>query len=163
MSSPDDHADTRCPHCGHETEVPRQAVRPLPGSLSIDEFEALVRAEWRRRLGADSYGRSHPGALIRSLVASETGEGDAERLVDAVEQVMADLRSIGAGREQIRHELAVLARSIRTVLRNAGMSAAEAEAFVEPLRQRLEDVLGWPDPTDPFWPDDTMSEVPAEV
>jgi hypothetical protein len=141
--------ESRCPHCGTVTEVDREVADVLPVPLSLTEFETLIRNEWRKRLGPEAYARAHGTDLIRTLTLlthASSGEGPGASLGEAVERLVADLRVEGAGRGKVRHELAVLAHSMRRVLRDAGAEPSVAEAFVKPVRSALEAVLDFPAP-----------------
>ncbi len=51
---------TTCPYCATRTPFPREPDREL-GGVSFDEFEVLVRNEWRQRLGWKAYGAHSRG------------------------------------------------------------------------------------------------------
>ena len=141
----------RCPHCGSSTGLDREMADVLPVALSLTEFEALIRNEWRKRLGPEAYARAHDTDLIRTLTllthAAEEGDPQGD-LEEAVELLVADLRVEGAGWGKVRHEVAVLVHAMRRVLRAAGAETSVAEAFVEPARVALESVLDFPVPAE---------------
>ena len=114
---------------------------------SHDEFEALVRNEWRRRLGRASYARTHGTRLISTLASMAVDPENEELEADLAREVVgliAELRAEGSGWGAVRHEAAKLVHAIRTVLRDAGADATRAAAFVQPARAALETTLGFP-------------------
>ena len=139
-----DQGSTRCPHCGVETGIERGPPAPLPVKLTLSEFETLVRNEWRRRLGPDSYTRSHSSQIIRDLtilLSEKGGELSLEQIENGVEQVMADLRVEGKGRRALLHEIAKLRHAVRTVVRNAGADFVMASDYVARTRDVLDETL----------------------
>ncbi|MFQ5538461.1 MAG: hypothetical protein ACE5GJ_13540 [Gemmatimonadota bacterium] len=154
MSAGDEGTGDRCPYCDEITTVPRLGAHDLPGGLSHHEFETLVRAEWRRRLGPESYGRLHPSRLIGLLadrMPQRAGDGSApgrtdsnDDLVSELEFVIADLRREGLGRRDIQRELTELGRAMRAVLRRQGVRKRTAAEFTAPLITELDRLLGWP-------------------
>lgn len=142
MSSDKD--NTKCPHCGSETGIQRGMSAALPVQLTLAEFETLVRNEWRRRLGPDAYDRSHSGQIIRDLTTllAETGEDPSLEQIEAgVEQLMADLRVEGKGRQALFHEIAKLRHAVRSVLRKAGADFVTAGDYVGRVRDVLDQAL----------------------
>jgi len=141
--------DTRCPHCGTETGIERAGAMALPGGLYLEEFEILVRNEWRRRLGPDSYVRAHETRLIRALAAVAMAPGPVdgtELLMRELEPVLSDLAAAGRGRRAVRKELRHLFKAVRAVLIHAGGAPVQVEAFTATTRRALDIALGYPTP-----------------
>ena len=136
--------NTKCPHCGSETGIHRGAPAALPVSLTLSEFETLVRNEWRRRLGPEAYDRSHSSEIIRNLTTllEETGgEISLDQIEEGIELVLADLRVEGKGRRALLREIAKLRHAVRTVLRKAGADFVTSSEFVARAREVLDDGL----------------------
>jgi hypothetical protein len=134
-----------CPFCGTDTGFSRQP-EPELGTLSIDEFEALVRGEWRLRLGAGAYDRAHSAGLVRALLVYGLKPDSPVRCVIAGQLLYRELTKYGtsgAGQREIRRELRVLLEAVDAVLRSSGVTPARAEAFVTALVDQLRDALGW--------------------
>ena len=165
MNTKSNSEGSRCPHCHSETEISRSEVRPLPGDLAMEEFEALVRAEWRRRLGPSRYPGYHPGELIRALGRATVWAdwGLLSKIKTEMEWIIADLRLKGAGRQEIRHELAVLVRAIRAVLWKAGVQAEAAQQLVAPLRMVIDKILSFPAPEEEVWAGPSPQEERGSV
>lgn len=135
-----------CPFCQSETAVDR-AGQPELGSLSLDEIEALVRNEWRRRIGPDGYRRRHPRALIRALVLFALDPLDTEREREVEDQLwdeIAMLETWGLSRAAKREELRDLAHSVWDVLTASDMEFAEGLALLERIENKIWGVLSWP-------------------
>lgn len=67
----------RCPYCGEEAHA--TAAPPVVGRLSLDECEAIILGEWRRRLGREA-GPEHRGGIVRTLlIAALEAEGGESR------------------------------------------------------------------------------------
>ena len=59
--------ERRCAACGDAALVGVTEQQHI-GRRTIDECVALVRAEWRHRLGHRAYAREHPARLIRTVL-----------------------------------------------------------------------------------------------
>lgn len=140
--------DTTCPRCHHETQVFRSTGPLVEGGLRLDEFQVLVRNEWRRRLGPDAYGRAHSDQIARLLVLLASNPDSAalrERLKDQVWLAVADIHATGGGRQEVRREMAKLLQAIRAVLKEAGVDVEKAcRTYLEPGRRAIEGVLDYP-------------------
>lgn len=145
--------DTTCPLCHHETDIFRSTGPLVEGGLRLDEFQVLVRNEWRRRLGSDAYGRAHSDEIVRLLVLLSSNPDSAvlrERLKDQVWLAVADIHATGGGRQEVRREMAKLLHAIRAVLKEAGVDVKTAcRAYLEPGRRAIEAVLPYPAPHTP--------------
>lgn len=146
-----DAVDTTCPHCHRETGLPRGAGPVLPGGLRLDEFRVLVRNEWRRRLGPDAYGRNHVGRIagtLADLAADPESARVRGRLREEVWEAVARVLATGAGRDEVRRELAKLVQAIRAVLLDAGVdSRTVRDTYVRTAREALDDILNYPPPS----------------
>lgn len=140
--------DRTCPHCGEETQIFRSTGPLLAGGLRLDEFQVLVRNEWRRRLGPGAYGRAHSDEIVRVLVLLASAPESVTlraQLEDEVWSAVADILATGGGRQAVRHEMAGLLHAIRSVLRDAGVAAREVhETYLDPGRRALAEVLDYP-------------------
>lgn len=138
--------ETRCPYCGSETTMARTLDPLLGGHLSLEEFEVLVRGEWRRVLGRAAYDRVHEARLARSLVAL-AAEPDSEAahasLRAGLDQVVADLASTGAGRDAVRGEIHALFLAMYNVLTRAGASTERSAALRVASERAVEMALGY--------------------
>lgn len=115
----------------------------------MHEFEVLVRNEWRRRLGPKAYRRAHPRGIVRALASIAEDSAAAKhrtRLEQEIVEVISDLRAEGAGRSEVRRELAKLVQGMRAVLRRADVDSEVAESFVAPARDAVEETLAYPSP-----------------
>jgi len=140
--------ETRCPHCGTDTGIERGGDPRLPGKLHAHEFEILVRNEWRRTLGHEAYDRVHEARIVRTLTSiflEGRRSNVARELADELNQVVADISACGRGRAAVRHELALLLRSLRHVLDRSGATEESATTFVATAQVALEEALGYPD------------------
>jgi len=134
-----------CPFCGTDTGLARQP-EPGLGTLSIDEFETLVRGEWRLRLGAGAYDRAHSVGLVRALLVYGLEPRSPVRRLIVDHLLYRELTKYGmsgACQREIRRELRVLLEAVDAVLRVSGVTAARAEAFVTALVDQLRCALGW--------------------
>lgn len=142
--------DRVCPHCHRETEIPRSAGPVVAGGLRLEEFQALVRNEWRRRLGPESYGRAHSDRIAGALALFASNPDSAalrERLEEEVWCAAADILATGAGRKEVRREMAKLLHAIRAVLGDRGVDVRTAcETYLEPGRAVIAEILDYPDP-----------------
>lgn len=140
---------TTCPHCGTETGIPRGAPDDLPVDLTYEELATLTRSEWRKRLGPQSYVRTHRAQVIKTLAALAR-DPDSTELADDLDRglslIIAELRMEGAGWGAVRHEAAKLIHALRRVFRGAGANSVTTEAFVEPARAALDRLLALPSP-----------------
>jgi hypothetical protein len=136
--------DTRCPLCGSETGIQRGPPAALQVTLTLVEFETLVRNEWRRRLGPEGYDRSHSGEIIRDLTThlEQTGEKiSLEQIEEGIQLVMVDLRVEGKGRRALLREIAKLRHAVRAVLKKAGADFVASSDFVARARDVLDEGL----------------------
>ena len=138
------HSTKPCPYCGEEAQaVPVEAVI---GSLSLNEFEAMVRSEWRHRLGRRAYRRHHPRELIRALLIYALEPWSAA-LDSALEQLLTEevarLRAAGLTRPQIQRELFHLSHVIWNVLNESGIPLGEATKLMATMDGRLLATLQW--------------------
>lgn len=128
-----------CPACGGRVEL-RETVQERVGDLPLDEFVALVRARWRRRLGRRSYRREHSPRLIRALVSHALDPASPIRAMVVDEELtleVARLRADGLNRAQIRRELYHLANVAAEILARSGLEAARAAPMVEAIDRRV--------------------------
>ncbi|HUG42253.1 MAG TPA: hypothetical protein VMM12_17440 [Longimicrobiales bacterium] len=98
-------------------------VQERIGDLPVDEFTALVRTRWRRRLGRRAYLREHSTRLIRALAANALEPASPIRLVVLEEELtleVARLRADRLNRPRVRRELYHLARVTAEVLARCG-------------------------------------------
>jgi hypothetical protein len=150
-----------CPFCGTDTGLPRQP-EPELRTLSIDEFETLVRGEWRRRLGAGAYDRAHSAGLVRALLVYGLEPRSPVRRLIVDHLLYRELTKYGLGgacQREIRRELRVLLEAVDAVLRSSGVAPARAEGFVTALVDQLREALGWwIVPTEP----DAIERSPGE-
>jgi hypothetical protein len=142
---------TLCPFCGRDTGLVRIPASEL-SALSLEEFETLVRNEWRRRLryehGEKAYRRKHPRALIRALIvyALKPESPVRSRVVDEhLWRHVSELESWGLSRAQMRLELLSLSQAIWDVLSNAGVEFDRSCTLMERVDGKLHSTLGWPD------------------
>lgn len=139
--------ERRCPHCGTETDIERSGERSLPGGLRRHEFEILVRNEWRRRLGAEAYGRAHELRMIRTLTdiaMTGMGVGEVRELADEIDQLVADLAAAGKGRGAVRREVGKLVNAMRHVLNTADADSGFTERFTASAWAALVRALDYP-------------------
>lgn len=144
-------AATTCPFCGTATSVRRQP-EPEIGSLALDEFETIVRGEWRRRVrrreGPRAYRRPHPRALIRALIVYAL-QPDSPVRGTAVDELLwsqiAILETWGLNRRQIRAELLRLSQAIWDVLSRTELEFDRSRTLMEQIDRKLLEVPGWPD------------------
>lgn len=128
-----------CPACGGHVET-LDTLQERIGDLPVDEFAALVRARWRRRLGRRAYLREHSTRLIRALAAHAIEPASPIRLVVLEEELtleVARLRTDGLNRPQVRRELYHLARVTSEVLGGCGLDATRAAPMIEAIDGRL--------------------------
>jgi YHS domain-containing protein len=140
-------ADERvCPYCGDNTEADRGAGVSIEG-IRLHELEALVRSEWRRRLGSESYHRRHPEQLIRALAlyalipSSPILEGELE---SSIWDVVAELASETKSRTEIQNELGELVMAIRAVLKRNGVPWDRILTLTDPVRTWVDSMMDWP-------------------
>lgn len=141
---------TRCPLCGGETGIQR-AVDDEFGTVSLDELQTLVRNEWRRRLGRDSYARDHSEVVIRALLVYALAPESAVREVVVRKLVWWELEALGAwglDRAAVVNEFRSLTGAIRDTLCAVGIEAGLAAEYSSAAERELRDVLDWPD-----WPE----------
>lgn len=135
-----------CPYCHEPTLAERGPGGGVEG-IRIHELEVLVRNEWRRRLGPESYHRRHPAGLIRGVAlcvlhpGSRVIEDELEaRMWDEVAELLADAKN----RKEIQNELGELVMALRAVLKDNGVSWRRILDLTDPVRMKIEAALGWP-------------------
>lgn len=141
-------AGTRCPVCETDTGVQRErGPGVLAGYLSLDEFQVLVRNEWRRRLGPPAYGRAHPVLVVRLLaeMASQGPTPDRERrFTREVDRLAAALVVGGRERADVRWEVHQLLRAARLVLERAGVGEGAVRTFMAGALRAVRRALAYP-------------------
>jgi hypothetical protein len=141
-------ATTACPFCGSETGIERVAEDEL-GAQSLDEVETLVRNEWRRRLGPESYRRAHSRPFIRALIVFALSPESPVRGV-VVDQLLwgevALLETWGLNRSAIQAELHDLAEAIRDVLSTTDLAFDRTRGLADLVDQKVRNTLDWPVP-----------------
>lgn len=139
-------AATLCPHCGTDTGIVRER-EPSLGSLSLDEFETLVRSEWRRRLGKNAYRRPHSRALIRALVVFALKPESPIRSAVVEELLWKEIAAFEAGglnRWLIQAELLRLSQAIWEVLSLADLELDHSQTLMERISRKLLRTPSWP-------------------
>lgn len=138
--------EARCPYCGSSTPIPRAPDPRLGDYLSIEEFELLVRGDWRRILGRDAYDRAHEARIVGTFVAlvavpdADAAQADLRAEVD---QLIADLASTGAGREAVRTEVQALFHAMDNVLSRVGAPPRLSAGLRTSATQAIEEALGY--------------------
>lgn len=139
-----------CPYCGDETRVERAPLSELR-SLSLDEFEALVRNEWRRRLarrgGRRVYRRRHPRRFIRALLAYALAPESPVRtrvVDDLLWQEVAEMEAWGFSRRLIQTELLRLSQAIWEVLSRTELDFDRSVTLTQRIDDRIFGTLAWP-------------------
>ncbi len=134
----------RCDACGQTAAVLQEAASGRVGIRTIDECVALIRAEWRRRLGHRAYARDHSMRLIRTiLVYALLPESAVRRIALEQELVLevARLRAEGLNRAQVGRELYHLLLAAEKVVAKSGLPEVEAAAMIEALDRGLHDMV----------------------
>lgn len=138
-----------CPFCGVDTGIERQPVPDL-GSLSLEEFETLVRNEWRRRLRrrdeSGAYRRRHPRKFIRSLILYALAPDSPVRnaIVDqALSEEFAELEVWGPSRRFIQAELLRLSQAVWEVLSRADIEFDRSVTLMERIDRKILQALPW--------------------
>ncbi len=141
---------TACPYCGIETGIRREPVPELR-SFSMDEFETLVRNEWRRRLskrmGKSAYRREHPREFIRALIVYALQPESPIRnsiVDDMLWKEVAELEAWGFSRRHIQGELFRLSQAIWDVLSQGDLEFDRSSTLMERIDEKVLTVLGWP-------------------
>jgi len=132
-------AVTMCPLCRGDTGIERQ-VEPELGSLSLDEFETLVRNEWRRRLGPRSYPRDHSRTIIRALLVYALSPESPVRSTVVKQLIWWKLTALGAvglNATAVRHEFHELTLAVRRVLNDAGLPSERAALLIDTIEEKL--------------------------
>jgi YHS domain-containing protein len=141
-----DEASTTCPFCGTETSVARVGTAEL-GSLSIEELETMVRNEWRRVLGKETYGRSHPRSLVRSLIQYARAPENSDRRRMAEDELWAEIAALeawGLNRQSMRFELLALTQATLDILEETAISFEGAQSILGRIETFVDETLGWP-------------------
>ena len=143
-----------CPFCGTDTGLARQP-EPELCTLSMDELEALVRGEWRRRLGPAAYAEAHSAALVRALLVYALCPDSPVRSCIADQLLYRELTKYGVRgttQREIRSEFRALLEAVHAVLESHEVAPGTTAALVTRLVDRLRAALGWwivpPDPED---------------
>ncbi len=135
-----------CPYCHEITPADRGSGIGV-GGVHIHELETLVRNEWRRRLGPDSYHRHHPVGLIRGIALCVIHPGSRvieDHLESRMWDVVAELLAEGKNRKHIQREFGELVMALRAVLRDNDVAWDLILDLTNPVRLKLEAALGWP-------------------
>ncbi len=114
----------------------------------MDEFETLVRNEWRRRLGRKAYRRDHFRAFIRALIAYALAPERPIRggqVDDLLWRQVSMLQAWGMNRHRIQVELARLTEAIWDVVSAVGVELDRSRTLTERIEAKLRDTLGWPE------------------
>lgn len=134
-----------CPLCGGDTGIERQ-LDPELGPLSLNEFETLVRNEWRRRLGSSGYTREQSRAVIRGLLLYALIPDSPVRsklIQQLIWWELTTLGTLGLDVAAVRHEFRELAPSIHHVLNDAGLPSERTARIVDTIEAKLSDTLHW--------------------
>ena len=139
---------TVCPACGSDTGIPRSGGAGL-GSLSLDELETLVAAEWRWRRGPAARARSAPAGLIRALatwILIPESRLISRRVERMIWKEVDCPGAHGRSRSAVRRELEELLRALTYVLVTKGrVDPGDALRSAAWLRGRLDGLLVWPE------------------
>jgi len=141
-----DEDSTACPFCGAETSVERVGTAEL-GLLSMEELETMVRNEWRRVLGKETYRRPHPRSLVRSLIQHARAPDDSDRRKMAEEELWAEIATLetwGLSRQSMRSELLALTQATLNVLEETAVSFEGTQSILAWIETFVDDTLGWP-------------------
>lgn len=144
-----------CPFCGTETGLER-TPEPRLGAVSATELETLVRNEWRRRLGPDTYGRPHSRVLVRSLLLHGLDPRDPEREAAATEVLDAAITGLledGLGRREAWGEVLRLSQAIWEVLCWTELEFDRIWALMDRIDRTIHETVGWLEPAEPGIPD----------
>ncbi|NIW36066.1 MAG: hypothetical protein GWN32_05905 [Gemmatimonadetes bacterium] len=119
--------------------------------MSLQEFETLVRNEWRRRLrrrlGKSAYRRRHPRAFIRALIVYALAPDSPvrDRIVDELLwKEVAELEAWGFSRRRIEGELLRLSQAIWDVLSRSDLEFDRSSTLMERIDQKILSALAWP-------------------
>lgn len=142
---------TTCPFCQTETGISR-GIAPELSSLSLDEFETLVRNEWRRRIGKrngkSAYHRLHPRQFIRALIVYAVKPESPVRSTVVDELLwkeVSELAAWGFSRRRIQGELLRLSQAIWEVLSRTDLELDRDCTLMERIDKKILAVLSWPD------------------
>lgn len=142
--------NTHCPYCGVETGIDREPFSDL-SSLSLEEFETLVRNEWRRRLGKragrSAYRRRHPRRFIRALIAYALAPESPvrDRVVDdLLWGEVAEMEVWGFSRRLIQAELLRLSQAIWEVLSRTDLDFDHSVTLMQRIDAKVLRTLSWP-------------------
>jgi len=141
-----DEESTACPFCGTETSVERVGTAEL-GSLSIEELETMVRNEWRRVLGKETYRRPHPRSLVRALIQHARAPDNSDRRRMAEDELWAEIATLetwGLSRQFMRSELLALTQATLNVLEETAISFEGAQSILAWIETFVDETLGWP-------------------
>lgn len=135
-----------CPYCHDTTEVDRGTGVSIEG-IRLHELEALVRSEWRRRLGSESYHRRHPEQLIRALALYALIPNSpvlAGELESSIWDVVAELAGETKSRTEVQSELGELVMAIRAVLKRNGVPWDRILTLTDPVLTWVDSMMDWP-------------------
>lgn len=130
---------TMCPYCGTDTGIARRDPAVL-GHISLDEFETLVRNEWRRRLGRRAYRRRHRRLLVRGLLELAIRPDDPvrERVADRLLAAEVErMRAHGLGAVDVELEMLRLSQATWDILSTAGLDLGVASGLMERIDRKL--------------------------
>jgi len=139
-------ATTVCPHCGTATPFPREPDPEL-GGVSFEEFEVLVRNEWRQRLGSQAYERVHSRRLIRAVavLALEPWSPIRTLIVERLLwQELVRWGEAGLCRADVERELDELGAALGHQLRITRGNTDTTRQAIARVRARLAAVLQQP-------------------
>lgn len=140
--------ERRCAVCGDAALVGVTDEQHI-GRRTIDECVALVRAEWRHRLGHRAYAREHPARLIRTVLVYALVPDSPVRQIAIQEELIlevARLRADGLSRAQMRRELYHLFHAAAKVVAGSDLEPVSAAEMVEALDRLFHEA------TDREWP-----------
>ncbi len=126
-------------------------------SLGLVELERMVRNEWYRLMGRETYRRPLPRSLIRSLVHYALAPESLARRIAAENQLrseVAGVESRGLDRQAMQAELRGLMEATLHVLADRGgdpgadrgTDVDESRSILAPIERMLEEMVSWPSP-----------------
>ena len=136
--------EQRCDTCGQTAAVLLEAGSASVGARTIDECVALIRSEWRHRLGHRAYRRDHSMRLIRTILVYALLPESAVRRVALEQELLmeiARLRAEGLNRAQVRRELYHLLLAAEKVVAKSGLPEVEAAPMIEALDRGFHDAV----------------------
>ena len=136
-----------CPFCGSRTGIERASEVEL-GGRSLDEVETLVRNEWRRRLGPESYGRAHSRQFVRALIVFALLPESPIRgavVEHFLWREVAWLETWGLSRADIHAEVQGLSVALGDVLLTTDLDFDQCRRLTELVDGKVRKTLTWPD------------------